>query len=69
MNLQSNTQVEAGLNLIRMGNQMIAAAEISEADVIESIKRIQDGDMRLYWKLSKKPGFIEIVMALANKGK
>ncbi len=67
MKPQTKTTVQTGLNLIHMGHQMIAEAEISETDVIEAIERVKAGDMRLYRQLSKKPGFIDIVLTLASR--
>lgn len=67
MNPQPTTQVQAGLKLICMGHRMIAEADISEADVLEAFNRDRNGDNRLMRRLSKKPGFIDMVMVLAER--
>lgn len=67
MNPQPKTPVQAGLDLIRMGHRMIAEAEIGEADVLEAFRRDRNGDNRLMRRLSGKPGFSDLVLALAER--
>lgn len=67
MNRQPKTQIQSGLDLIKVGRQLIATAEISEADVWEAVQRDKAGDSRLIRQLQKKPAYIDALGALAAK--
>lgn len=64
MKPQVKSQVQSGLDLIRMGQRMIAEAEIDVADVVEAFNQDRNGDSRLMRQLREKPGFVETVMAI-----
>ena len=64
MKSQIKTQIQAGLDLIHMGNRMIAGAEISPNDVAEAFDRARNGDPSLLRQLSQKVGFIDLVMVV-----